>query len=340
MELRELLSALCAAPSVAGAEDRALAEVNRCAPAGLVFERDRPGNFTAVLNPDAPVGVMLLAHVDKTGCMVTGIDEATGFLRLGAVGSVDARAFPAQRVTVYGRRDLPGVVVSTPPHLKKAGDDKKLPPADKLTVDCGLPYDEIKALVRPGDRVQLVMPPAMLSEHVFTAPYLDNCAGVAAALLAAEQCAGRLNVRLELVLSAQEEVGSRGATAALNATRCVSAVAIDATFAAYPGIKEAQCAPMGSGARIGVSPILDKALSDRLIKTAKEKNIPYTVEVMGRSTGTDADKIGTAGSGKRAGLVSIPVRYMHQTVETVDLRDIEAAAALLAAALTDWPADA
>lgn len=333
MEILQMLETLCAAPGVSGCETAALEAVNRCAEeAGLRFApQGALSSLKAVINPhsDAENGVLLLAHIDKIGCMVTGIDEATGFLRIFPAGGCDARVAPASRVTVYGRRPLPGVIVSTPPHLVKKEDAKTALPLEKLTVDCGLPYEEIAALVFPGDRVQFDAPVLPLAGGRIAAPYLDNCAGVAAVLLAAKALRGKTNRRVELVLTAQEETGRRGAVTAAFASQCPTALAVDVTFAAAPGVKEQESAPLGSGARIGVAPILSRAVSQGLIEAAEKNGVPYTVEVMGRSTGTDADMAGIAGCGKRTGLVSIPVRNMHTPAETVDPADIEAAAALI-----------
>ena len=336
MHISEMLKLLCATPSVSGCETGALDAVNRCAAdAGLVFAPDGTvGSLKAALNPEADGGVLLLAHMDKIGAMVTGIDEATGFLRIIPVGGMDPRVSPAARVTVYGKRALPGVIVSTPPHLMKGDDAKKALPVEKLTVDCGMPYEEIREIVSPGDRMQFSDPLLRLAGDRITAPYLDNSASVAALLKAAEALRGKTDRRVEFVLSAREETGKAGATTSAYASDCPVAVAVDVTFAAAPGIKETESAPMGSGARIACSPIISRRISDALLNAAQKADIPHTVEVMGRHTGTDADVAGIAGSGKAMGLVSIPIRNMHTPAETARLSDIEAAAALIAAYIT------
>jgi endoglucanase len=332
MELFELLSRLTAAPSVSGCEEGALAAVNACAgETGLVFSRvPGLGNLRAAAGAPGKCAVTLLAHADKTGLIVTAIDEKTGFLRVSDVGGFDPRTAPSTRVTVYGERPLPGVIISTPPHLAKGEDAKKALPANRLTVDIGLPYEEAARLVRPGDRIQLRYPLRRLAGDRAAGPYLDNCAGMAAVLLAAAMLKEK-DVSYEAVFTSMEEVGSRGAAGAAFAAEGICVLAVDATFAAYPGVKETVSAPLGSGVRVGASPILDRALSDRLRALAAERKIPFTVEVMGRRTGTDADPAGVAAEGRRTGLVSIPVRNMHTPAEVADLGDIRHAAALIAA---------
>ena len=88
---------------------------------------------------------------------------------------------------------------------------------------------------------------------------------------------------------------------------------------------------MGEGAMIGVAAALDRELSDRLVALAKERDIPFQREVMGGDTGTDADDIAVTRSGVRTMLISIPQKYMHTAVEVVDLKDIKAVGALIAA---------
>ena len=327
MEIKKMLEILTAAPGISGTEDGMTQAVNTCAAdAGLTFARDTLGNFVSQGGSD----VAVLAHIDKIGYMVTGIDKETGFLRIVKVGGTDARTAPAQRVTVYGKRALPGVIVSTPPHLMPKDADNKVLPIDKLTVDCGLPYEEIAALVQPGDRLQTDYPLLPLSGTRVSAPYLDNCAGAAAALKAAELIKEKGGRMPRIVLTAMEETGGSGAVTASFPEDIKTVIAVDVTFASAPGMPEEEAAPMGSGARVAIAPILDRALSQKLIRLAEENGIPYTVEVMGRYTGTDADDAATAGTGRITGLISIPIRYMHTPAETADLKDVEAAAKLIA----------
>jgi endoglucanase len=198
----------------------------------------------------------------------------------------------------------------------------------------------MKDLVVPGDRVMEDYPLYELGETKVCGPYLDDCAGVAAVICAAgiykEKGGTR---RLECVFTTREEVGGQGAETASFSSACGAAIAVDGSFAKAPGLPETVEAALGSGPMIGCAPVLHKELSDRLKALAEEKNIPYTVEVMGRSTGTDADDALTAAGGKKTGLISIPLRNMHTPDETADLRDIEAVASLLAAFALDKKED-
>ena len=103
------------------------------------------------------------------------------------------------------------------------------------------------------------------------------------------------------------------------------------TFGLAHGEDPQETFPLGGGPAIGISAVLDPALSEALTDTAKELKIPYQLEIMPESTGTDADALALAPNGSRAGTVSIPLRYMHTPVEVIDIRDVELSAQLLAA---------
>ncbi|MBQ7638176.1 MAG: M20/M25/M40 family metallo-hydrolase [Clostridia bacterium] len=333
MTTKDILRTLCSVPSVSGNEEAAGAALDECLKdVGLKTETDALGNFTAVLNPGGSPGIMLEAHMDKIGFIITCVDEKTGFLKIDRAGGVDPRICPAQRVCVFGKKTLPGVIISTPPHLAK-DDGDKVKPVNELAIDCGLPYGEIKELVVPGDRAMITAPFFEMGETKVCSPYLDDSAGAAALIKAAEILKEKgPRARVELVFSSREEVGGMGAETAAFSSDAPYAIAVDVSFAAAPGVDEEGSAQMGSGAMIGASPVLQRQMTDLLKKTAAENGIPYTIEVLGRSTGTDADDIVVSKSGKITGLVSIPIRNMHTPVETADVADIDNVARLLAQA--------
>ncbi|MCH5197795.1 MAG: M20/M25/M40 family metallo-hydrolase [Oscillospiraceae bacterium] len=331
MTIKEILKTLCLSPSVSGDEAMAGESLRRClAETGPELKSDALGNFIAVMNPEGSPRIMLEAHLDKIGFIITGIDEKTGFLRIDKVGGSDARVCPAQRVSVFGKRELKGVIISTPPHLAK-GDSKKVTPINELAIDCGLPFSEIKDIVSLGDRAMITASFYEMGENIVCAPYLDDSAGAAVLIRAAEILKEKgSKARVELVFSSREEVGGMGAKTAAFASEAGYGIAVDVSFASAPGVKDENSAPLGSGAMIGVSPVLQRKVSDMLKKAAEENGIPHTIEVLGRSTGTDADDIVISKSGILTGLVSVPIRNMHTPVEIADVTDIESAAKLLA----------
>lgn len=332
-DIKKLLYELTSAPGVSGEESLTAQTAEKLiAPFCDEIKRGALGSSIAVLSPGKEKSVMLVAHTDKIGLIVTGIDKDTGMLKTAKVGGTDLRTLAASRVKVYGKKTLDGVVISVPPHLAGKGDEKRAVPVEETAVDCGLPYDEIKDIVSPGDRIEIRLPFRSLAGDRVTSPYIDDAAGCAALISAAERLYGKeLPCTVYAVFSTREEVGKQGAQTAAFTLSPDEAIAVDVGFAVQKGVSEEQGANAGSGARIGFAPVLDRKLSAKLRETAEKNGIPFTVEVMGRTTGTDADVVSAVKCGVAAGVVSIPLKYMHTPVETVSISDIEAAAKLLAA---------
>ena len=197
----------------------------------------------------------------------------------------------------------------------------------------GLSYDEISEIVSVGDRVEYLSPVSALLGGRYTGAYMDNSAGCTAVIkacegLLAEGCENKLTA----VFTTREETGKGGAIASFTALQPDYAFITDVSFGKAPGVPAEMSSPLGSGGMICISPILQKEVSDFLIKTAENNGIPYTVEVMGSRTMTDSDVAVTAGEGIRTGLVSVPLTNMHTPVETLDIRDVDSVASVLAAA--------
>lgn len=331
-DIKETLRLITAADGVSGTEEdtaRVIETLMRQFTDDV--KTDALGDLIAVVG-NGGKKIMVSAHMDKIGLSVTGIDPESGMLRVAKCGGTDIRTLAAQRVKVYGRRVLDGAVISVPPHLSAGAPDVKAVPVTETAVDCGLPYEAVKEIVSPGDRVEVRQPFTELLGGRIASPFLDNAAGCAALIAAAGMISGQnCPNTLIAVFSTREEVGKQGASAAAYGTAPDEALAVDVTFASQKGVAEEVSAPLGSGARIGFSPILSKKIGDSLTALAGQNGIPFTREVMGRTTGTDADVITVSREGVPTGLVSVPLKYMHTPTETVDAADIDAAARLIAA---------
>ena len=331
MPLCEQLQALCAAPGVGGQKDIAEQAASMFRPLADEIGTDAVGNVIAWKRcdrADAPT-VMLEAHMDEIGFVVTGIEE-NGFLRVAACGHADLRMLSAAEVVVYGDRPYAGVFCSTPPHL--SDEKSELPPLEDMGIDVGLDHEQAAAHIPLGTRVGFRPHFSRLLGGRVCSKALDDRAGVAALLRCAEILQNEtLPCHLAIVLAAAEELGCRGAGAAAFAVQPDTAIAVDVSFAYTPDAKRIDCGELGGGPMIGYSPTLDHAVSVRLEELAKEQNLPFQREVMGERTGTDADVITISRAGVTTGLVSIPLRYMHTPAEVVELADIEHVAQLLAA---------
>jgi len=289
--------------------------------------------------PEPRPKVMVAAHMDEVGLMVTGIEK--GFLRIAPVGGADRRVLLGLDVTVHGQRDLPGIVATRPPHVLSREERTKVVAWDRLFVDVGLPAEEVERLVSVGDLVSVQREMAELKNRRVAGKAMDDRACVAAVTLALEQLKGVSHAwDVVAVATAQEETGLKGATAAAYGVAPDLAVALDVTFGKQPGISDTDDVfPLGQGPTIGVGPNFHPGLVKRLMEVADAHEIPYRIEPLPGRSGTDAWAIQVSREGVPTALISVPIRYMHQPVETLAVQDVERAGRLLAAFIGGMEAD-
>ena len=331
MDIKQTLRTLAEATGVSGDEtcacNTALELLREYAPDA---ELDAFGNVTAMIScgkSDAKT-LMLDAHIDQIGMIVSYIDNG-GFLKVGACGGLDMRTMLAQSVTVHGREKLRGVVCTLPPHV--SSDHSKVPEVGEIAIDIGLTKEQAEKVIALGDRVTVDSAYRELGELV-SAPSVDDRGGIAVILRVLQLLkTQKLRYNIAVCFSAQEETGERGVKQAAFRLAPDEAIVVDVSFGRTPDSAVHETAELGSGAMIGVSAVLDRGMTDKLKSIAEVNQIPYTIEVMPSSTGTNADAISVSRSGVKCCTVSIPIRYMHTPIETVNVDDIEAAAQLIAA---------
>lgn len=329
-QLKELVLRLCNVAGTPGCEEPAMAiareELGFCS----AVEVDPICGVSAFLGDEtAPRQIMLDAHIDQIGMVVTEID-ADGFLHLTSVGGIDRRTLPGSLVTVYGKEELAGIVCCLPPHI--SGGSEKIKKVQEQAVDIGLSKEKAEELVSVGDRIILSRSVEPLLGGRVAGAALDDRAGCAAVIRAAQLLKGKtLRCGVHFVLSTKEEVGGQGAGIQAYRRRPTEAIAVDVSFAKQAGVTDAGLSELGKGAMVGFAGTLSRSISQTLVALAKEKGIPYQLEAMGGKTGTNCDSIGTVGGGVPCGLLSIPQRNMHTPSEVCDIADIESVARLLAA---------
>ncbi len=327
----DLLTALCEAHGTSGREDRVRAIVaphleQLCAR----VETDPLGNLMGIRPADGP-RLMLAAHMDEIGLMVTHVDDR-GFVRVIPIGGWDARTLVGQRVSVHGRQALEGVVGLPPVHLLDQKDRAKALEVTDLAIDLGLSGERVRELVRPGDVVTRVRSLRRMGDLV-CGKSLDDRVGVFV-MLEALRAAGPSSAEVIATATVQEEVGLRGARVATARIRPHIALAIDTCPAndgpgAPPGGATTR---LGQGTAIRImdaSAIGAPALVDLLTQIAKDRDIPHQFHVANRG-GTDTGSLQLSGEGAIAGCVSIPTRYVHSSVEACHPDDIEASIRLVA----------
>jgi len=293
---------------------------------------------TGASNGEVNQRLMLAAHMDEIGLIVTGLEGE--FLRIHTLGGTDRRVLLGLEVDVHGREVLPGVIGARPPHVLPAAERNRIPPWHELFVDVGLPAERVRELVRVGDYVTPRAPLRTLKNDRAAGKALDNRASVAAVTLALADLRRRQHAwDIYAVATIQEEVGTKGATTSAYGIAPALAVALDVTFATQHDDSAPGTFALGSGPTIGVGPNFHPEIVSRLKQAAEAEEIPYVIEPLPGSSGTDAWAIQLAREGIPTGLISIPLRYMHQPVELVDRKDIERAARLLARFASDLEAD-
>jgi len=273
--------------------------------------------------------VMLSAHMDEIGLMVTGVEK--GFLHIAKVAGSDPRVMLGQEVVVHGKRELPGVVGSRPPHVLPPDERDRVLPFDQMFVDVGLPETQVKRLVRVGDLISIRREAFELKGGLFSGKALDDRASVAAVAVCLETLASSQHKWDVLgVASVQEETTFLGAATSAHGLQPDVAIAIDVTFGEQNGVSDAHTVGMGKGPAIGIGPNFHPKLVKALVDTASKLEMPYQMEPTPGASGTDAWPIQVAREGIPTALLSIPLRYMHTPVETVSLKDIERTGKLMA----------
>jgi len=272
--------------------------------------------------------ILLDAHIDEIGLIVTYITDS-GFLKVANCGGVDRRVLLAQQVTIFGKEAIKGIITSTPPHLEE--DDKKAPKIEDIFIDIGMSKEQAEKVVSLGDRAVIDTTPCELLNGRVTSKAIDDRSGVLAILYALEKTKDKnLAFSVTALFSSQEETGERGAKTAAYKINPDLAIAVDVSFALTADDSVQKCGIMGNGVMIGVAPSLNKAFCNQLIFLAKDKKIPYQIEVMDGTTGTNSDVIGVTRGGVKTVTLSIPLKYMHTPVEVVELKDIENTGKLIA----------
>ena len=282
--------------------------------------------------------VLISAHMDAIGMMVTGIQD--GLMRITEIGGIDHRILPGQPVIVHGREELLGVVVQPPSYLLPDSAGKGPVAMKYLFVDVGLRPDDALEKVRVGDLVSYAQKPMELSGEAISGHSLDNRVSVAATTLCLEALQKRHHDwDVWAVASVQEEETLGGALTSPFDIRPDLAIIIDVCFAKGPEATDWQSLPFGKGVGLGYGPNIHPALYDMFETKAKALEIPYHRDLMPKMSGTDAMAVQIVAEGIPCAILGIPLRYMHTPVETVSIKDIRRAGRLMAEVIADLTAE-
>jgi endoglucanase len=312
------------------------------------FEVDALGNLLAYKSGDAPeprLRVLLAAHMDEVGVMVTRV-EKSGLLRFESVGGLEARQLLAKRVLIGDGR-LPGIIGAKPPHLQSDRDSEQTPKIDDLAIDVGADSDgALTGKVAAGDYGAFATRFSMLNEDpewpTALGKAFDDRAGctVLAALL--EE---RYPVDLIGAFTVQEEVGLRGARVAAYRSAPDAAIILEGTVCDdLPRPEDEDETPV---TRLGAGPavtIMDRrhishpGLLRLLRESAEAEGIPIQYKAPGIG-GTDAGAVHLTREGIPAITVAVPCRYIHSPAAILNLNDLSETVHLVGAALRRLQAD-
>ncbi len=283
--------------------------------------------------------VMLAAHMDEIGFVVTHIDEG-GFVRFHTLGGFDPKTLSSQRVIVHGRENLLGVLGTKPIHVMSAEDRKKMPETTDFFIDLGLPVEKVKELVAVGDSITRVGSLEKMGDCVMSKS-LDNRISVYV-LIEALRAMKTPAYDTYAVFTVQEEVGLRGVQVAAHHISPDFGIALDTTIAfdVPSAAARERITELGKGCAIKImdsSAIADQRMVAYLKKTADAKGITWQPEIL-TAGGTDTAGIQRmATEGAITGALSIPTRHIHQTIEMCHSEDILSTIKLLVASLDRIP---
>ncbi|HVA98497.1 MAG TPA: M42 family metallopeptidase [Bacteroidia bacterium] len=328
----KLLKAICETTGAPGHEQRVrelvLKEIKNHADSVNV---DNMGNVVAFRKGKKNKKVMIGAHMDEIGFMVTHIDDQ-GFLRFIPLGGFDPKTLTAQRVIVHGKKDVIGVMGSKPIHMMTAEERSKIVPLSDYFIDLGMPKKEVEKIVKIGDTVTRQRELIEMGNCV-NCKSLDNRVSV---FILIEFLKELKNPPYDVyaVFTVQEEVGIRGANVSALKIQPDFGFGLDTTIAFdVPGAQaHEKVTVLGNGTGIKImdsSTICDYRMVEFMKKTAIKNKIKWQPEIL-PAGGTDTAGIQrmTAG-GSIAGAVSIPTRHIHQVIEMCDKDDIRASIDLL-----------
>lgn len=284
---------------------------------------DSMGNVVAKLNNNADLSITLEAHIDNIGLVVKEIDD-NGFIKFLCSGGVDSSILPTAEVIVHGKKDLFGVIGAKPPHLQTKDDVANKNSVEDMYIDCGYNRENIAEYVSVGDTISLLSKYNDLNNGFLTSGSLDNRIGC----YIVSECLKRLKTKkiaynVSGLFSVQEEVGCRGAGKGIAVANPDVAIIVDVTFGVSPYTDDEHGFEVGEGITVAVGPNLDRKLTNKFIEVCEANNISYKKEVCSDHTGTDAWPIQISCRGIRCILVSVPVKYMHTTVELANKADID-----------------
>ncbi len=301
---------------------------------------DTYGTVVGVINPDAKYKVVIEAHADEISWFVHYIDN-NGFIYLRRNGGSDHQIAPSKRVNIHTKKGVVKAVFGWPAiHTRNLAKEES-PKLNNIFLDCGCnSKEEVEELgVHVGCVVTYEDEFMVLNNRYYVGRALDNRIGgfmIAEVARLLHENKDKLPYGLYITNSVQEEVGLRGAQMIVETIRPDVAIVTDVCHDTQtPMIKKIENGDFtaGKGPVLTYGPAVQNNLLNLIIETAESGKIPFQRAAASRATGTDTDAFAYATGGVASALISLPLRYMHTTVESVHKDDVENVIRLIYATL-------
>ena len=291
---------------------------------------DDYGTAVGIINPEAEYKVVIEAHADEISWFVHYITK-DGFIYLRRNGGSDHQIAPSKRVNIHTKKGVVTAVFGWPAIHTRSGKAEKPPKTDNIFLDCGCnTKEEVEALgIHVGCVVTYPDEFIILNEKKFVGRALDNRIGgfmIAEVARLLKENDINLPFGLYITNSVQEEIGLRGAQMIAERIQPNVAIVTDVCHDTQtPMLNKIVQGDIvgGDGPVLTYGPAVQTNLLDLVIKAAERKKIPFQRAAASRSTGTDTDAFAYSNAGVPSCLISLPLRYMHTTVEMAHKDDVE-----------------
>lgn len=291
---------------------------------------DNYGTAYGVINPGKDYRVLIEGHADEISWYVHFIGD-DGFIQVLRNGGTDQVIAPSKRVLIHTPKGIVKGVFGWPAIHTRQGDDANLmPKVENIFIDVGAKNKEevLEMGIHVGCVITYEDELTVLNDRFYVGRALDNriggfCIAEVARLIKENNI--QLPYSLYIVNSVQEEVGLRGAEMIAQTIKPHVAIVTDVTHDTNTPLlnkKKLGDVKVGSGPSVTYAPAVHNNLLQLIIETAQEKEIPFQREASSRRTGTDTDAFAYSNGGVPSALISLPLRYMHTTVEMAHKEDI------------------
>ena len=329
----KLLAEICEVAGAPGHEQKVREIIQReIKPLVDQIKIDNMGNVVAIKKGKERKKVMIAAHMDEIGFIVTHIDDK-GFIYFHTLGGFDPKTLTAQRVVIHGKKDVIGVMGSKPIHLMDIIDRAKVPAIKDYFIDTGRSKKELDKLISVGNTITRERKMIEMGDCL-NCKSLDNRVSVFVLIEMLREMKKKPPYDVYAVFTVQEEIGIRGANVSSMDINPDFGFGLDTTIAwDTPGsTKQEQVSALGDGACIKVmdsSTVCDYRMVSYMKEISKKNKIKTQLEIL-PAGGTDTAAIQRMNpGGSIAGAVSIPTRHIHQVIEMVHKKDVRAAIDLL-----------